>query len=144
LDWLFDRCGDEAMDRRSFIAGGAALWAATPQLAEAQAGWVLLGSRTVNWAAGGDSITVRAGGPVSALSFRTRGGEIFITNVEVSFNRGGQERIPVNMRIRPNMRSNVVRLQSSNREIRRIHFRYRRVNTRGPAMRTTIEVFGRR
>jgi hypothetical protein len=143
VDWLFDRCGDETMDRRSLIAGGVAFWATMPQLAVAQAGWVLLGSRTVNWASGGDRIMVRAAGPVSALSFRTRGGEIFITTVEVSFSRGGQQRIPVNMRIRPNLRSNTVRL-SGPRELRRIDFRYRRVNTRGATVATTVEVFGRR
>lgn len=132
------------MDRRSFIAGGAAFWAATPHLAAAQAGWILLGSRTVNWAAGGDRISVRTAGPISALSFRTRGGELFITNVEVSFSKGGQERIPVNMRIRPNVRSNVVRLRNTSRDLRRIDFRYRRVSSRGATTRTTVEVFGRR
>jgi hypothetical protein len=132
------------MDRRSFIAGGAALWAAMPQLATAQAGWVRLGSRTVNWASGRDSITVRAAGPIGALSFRTRGGEIFITSVEVLFSRGRQERIPVNMRVRSNVRSNIVRLRTPSSDIRRIDFRFRRVSAGGSMRTTTLEVFGRR
>jgi hypothetical protein len=106
---------------------------------------MLLGSRTVNWASGSDSINVRAVGPISGLSFRTRGGGIFITSVEVSFSRGGgRERIPVNMQIQPGRRSSTVWLRSRNRDLRRIDFRYRRVSSRGGGGRTTIEIFGRR
>lgn len=132
------------MDRRSFIAGGAALWALAPQLATAQPGWVLLGSRSVNWASGRDSIMVRNVGPVSALSFRTRGGEIFITSVDVVLGGGRQERIPVNMRVRPGSRSNFVRLRAPSPNIRHIDFRFRRVAPRGSTRPTTVEVFGRR
>jgi hypothetical protein len=131
------------VDRRSFIAA-VALWAATPRLAAAQ-GWVLLGSRTINWASGRDSIMAsRAWRPVSMLSFRTRGGEIFLTNVEVSFTTGGRERIPVHMWARQNLRSNPIRLRNLNRDIRRIDFSYRRVAPGRGAMRTTLDVFGRR
>ena len=134
------------MDRRNFIVGGVALCAAAPQLASAQgAGWTLLGSRTVNWTTNRDSILVRAAGPISALSFRTRGGELFITDIEVFFGRGGApSRIPVNTRVQPNRRSNPIWVRGSNRDIRRIDFRYRRVNSRGGTRRTTVEVFGRR
>jgi hypothetical protein len=132
------------MDRRTFVAG-IVLWAATPQLVAAQAGWVLLGSRTVNWTTGRSSITAtRAWGPIGSLSFRVRGGEIFIRDAEVSFVGGGRERIPVNMRLRQNMRSHTVRLRNRNREIRRIDFAFRRVSPGGGARRTTVEVFGRR
>jgi hypothetical protein len=132
------------MDRRGFIAGGAAFWALMPQLATAQAGWVLLGSQTVNWTSGRDSIMVRRAGPVGALSFRTRGGEIFITNVEVAFSRGSLERIPVNMRVRSSVRSKSVWLRTPRSDIRRIDFRFRRATPRGSTRRTTVEVFGRR
>jgi hypothetical protein len=130
------------VDRRSFIAA-VALWSAMPRLAAAQ-GWILLGSRTVSRPTGRDSImTSRAWRPVSALSFRARGGDIFITDVEVSYARGGREIIPMNARLRGNMRSNPVRLRNFNREIRRIDFSWRRVTPRGAPVRTTLDVFGR-
>lgn len=135
------------MDRRNFVVGGVALFAAAPQLADAQgAGWTLLGSRTVNWASSRDSILVRSIGPMSALSFRTHGGELFITEVELFFSRGGPapRRMPVSLRVRPNRRSSPVFLRGDGRDIRRIDFRYRRVNARGATRRTTVEVFGRR
>jgi hypothetical protein len=133
------------VDRRHFIAGGVALWAAAPQLAVAQAGWTLLGSRTVNWASGRDSIMVsRSRSPFSALSFRARGSEIFLTSVEVSFAQGGRERLPVNMRLRSNLPSNSIRLSGPAREIRRVDFRFRRATPGGTSRRTTVQLFGRR
>jgi hypothetical protein len=132
------------MDRRTLVAG-IALWAATPQFVAAQAGWVFLGRRTVNWASGRDSIMLTpTSGPLSALSFQTRGGELLLTSIEISSGRGGRERIPVNMRLRPNVRSNMVRLRNPTSNIRRIDFMYRRVNRTGANRPTTIEVFGRR
>jgi len=128
------------MDRRHFIAGGMA-FAATPRLAAAQAGWTLLGSRNVNWSVGRDSIMVVRRGPLSALSFIPRGGEIFITNVEVSFARGGTQRLPLNMRLRPNLRSSILRLRFTN-DVRRIDFWYRRPPPGRPP-RTILDVFGR-
>jgi hypothetical protein len=133
------------VDRRRFIAGGVAFWAAMPGLAVAQAGWILLGSRTVNWASGRDSIMVaRARGPLSALSFRARGGEIFMKNVEVSFVSGGRERLPMNTRLHSNLRSGAISLRGPARDIRRVDFRYRRVTPRGATRRTVVELFGRR
>jgi hypothetical protein len=132
------------VDRRNFIAGGAALWA-MPGLAAAQPGWIRLGSRTINWAGGRNSIVVaRNAGPISALAFRARGGDIFITNVEVSFVNGGRDRLPVNTRLRPNLLSSAVMLRGFNRDIRRIDFAFRRVARGGPTRITTVEVFGRR
>jgi hypothetical protein len=133
------------VDRRGFIAGGVALLAAMPRFAVAQAGWMLLGSRTVNWTSGRDSIMVaRARGPLSALSFRARGGEIFINSIEVSFAGGGRERLPMNMPLRPNLRSNAIRLRGPARDIRRVDFRFRRATPRGTTRRTVVELFGRR
>lgn len=129
------------MDRRHFIAGGMAFWAAAPGLAVAQPGWMLLGSRSVNWAGGRDSIMVARRGPISALSFISRGGEIFLTRVEVTFGRGRVQRMPVNMRLRPNLRSPIVRLRSTS-DIRHVDFWYRRPSGRPP--RTILDVFGRR
>jgi hypothetical protein len=132
------------MDRRTLIAG-IALWAATPQFVAAQPGWILLGSRTVNWASGRDSIMVAGRpGPLSALSFGVRRGEIFIRNVDVVFARGGRQSIPVNARVRSNMGSTSVRLRGSPSDIRRIDFSFRRVSPGSSAGRTTVEVFGRR
>jgi hypothetical protein len=132
------------MDRRSFIAAGLASWAVAPPLATAQGGWVLMGSRMISWTSSRDSIMVtRTWGPINALSFRTRGGELFLTNIEVSFTRGGRDRIPMNMRVRPNVRSNTIRLRNRNGDVRRVDFTYRRVNG-GGSMRTTLELFGRR
>jgi len=137
--------GDGTMHRRSFITGGAALVAtAMPRVAMAQrSGWVLLGSRPVNWAAGRDSIMVHSGMPIRDLSFRTRGGELFITSVAVSFSGGAHERVPLNARVRPNTRSNVVRLREPRSDIHRIDYSFRRA-MRAPPPGTRVEVFGRR
>jgi hypothetical protein len=104
-----------------------------------------LGSRTVNWSSGRDSImVVGRTGPLSALSFGVRRGEIFIRNVDVIFARGGRQTIPVNTRVRANMRSTSIRLRGSPGDIRRIDFSFRRISPGGGAGRTTVEVFGRR
>jgi hypothetical protein len=119
------------------------LLASAPHLARAQAGWVLLGTRMISWTSSRDSINAtRSFGPISAISFRTRGGELFLTNIEVSFSRGGRERIPTNTRVRSNMRSNTIRLRTRG-DIRRVDFSYRRVSA-GGTQRTTLELLGRR
>lgn len=83
---------------------------------------MLLGSSPVNWEAGRGSIRVHGGAPIRDLSFRTRGGELFITSVAVSFRGGASEREPLNARVRPNTRSNVVRLREARSDIERIEY----------------------
>jgi hypothetical protein len=121
-----------------------AFWAAAPRLAAAQAGWILLGSRTINWTSGRDTMLVPRGRAVSSLALRTRGGEIFITNLELAFAQGGRERVPMNMRVRADRLSMPVRLRNRNSDIRRIEFWYRRASPGGSIRRTSLEIFGRR
>jgi hypothetical protein len=132
------------MDRRAFLAGSLAAVAAAPGIAVAQAGWVLLGTRNINWGMSRDTFVVtRNRDPVQAISFRTRGGEVFITDVEVFFVGGGRpERIPTRSRIRPNSRSNSIRLRTTDRAISRVDFHY---NKRfwGRRASTALELHGR-
>jgi hypothetical protein len=89
-------------------------------------------------------MVMRARGPLTALSFRARGGEIFITSAEVSFAQGGRERLPVNARLRSNMLSTPIRLRTPASDIRRVDFRFHRVAAGGTSRRTVVELFGRR
>lgn len=129
------------MDRRAFLAASLAAVAA-PGLAIAQPGWVLLGTLNVNWGRNRDSFWVtRNRSPMDSISFRTRTGEVFITNVEVFFVRGMSERIPTRSRIRPQSRSNAIRLRNNTRAISRVDFNYSK--PRSSRISTRLELYGR-
>ncbi|MES2035964.1 MAG: hypothetical protein V4466_17490 [Pseudomonadota bacterium] len=132
------------MDRRNFLAGALALLAAAPKAAVAQGRWILLGSRMVSGTFSRDSIPVfRSRNPITALSFRTRGGEVQISDIEVIFTRGRSERLMTRVTARPNLQSRTITLRTRDREIRRVEFTYRRARTSSRS-RITLELYGRR
>lgn len=133
------------MERRNFLLGGLALLAAVPQQVLAQGvRWRLLGQRTVHGTFSRDSIPVfRGSNPLSALSFRTRGGEVQISDIEVIFVRGRSERMPSRVTARANSNSTPIMLRSRNQEIRRVEFTYRRSRVPNRSS-VTIELHGRR
>lgn len=132
------------MDRRNFLVGALAVLAAAPQKVLAQGRWTLLGTRMVSGTFSRDSIPVfRGRNPITALSFRTRGGEVQISDIEVIFTRGRSERILSRVTARPNLQSRTITLRTRDREIRRVEFTYRRARTSNRS-RITIELHGRR
>jgi len=132
------------MDRRNFFLGGLAFLVAAPQAALAQARWTLLGSRRVSGTFSRDSIPVfRGSNPLGQLSFRTRGGQVEISDIEVIFVRGRSERVLQRVTARANMHSTPIRLRARNQEIRRVEFAYRRPRTANRSI-ITLELHGRR
>lgn len=130
------------MDRRTFLLGAAAVSTLAAGGAQAQGAWMRLGSRTVRWRSSRESIMVSRTGPISQLQFRSRGAPIFITSVDVIFDRGS-ERLQLHDQLRSHFPSRTLRLRNRDRSIRRVEFSFRRRHNT-PTASTTVEVFGRR
>lgn len=130
------------MDRRTFLFSALATSVIGSSAAEARSAWVQLGSTTLRWRTNRETIPAFPRGPINNLQFRTRTEPVFITTVDVFFDRE-RERLVPDQRIWSGAPSRVLALRHRGREIRRVEFDVRRQGHArlSPA---SVELYGRR
>ncbi|MBO9623572.1 MAG: hypothetical protein J7500_12760 [Sphingomonas sp.] len=102
-----------------FLLAGAAL-ALTSSPAEAQRRWVTLGSTTVGLGLDHDSIRVRNSGRHRQVRLCVSRNTVFINSYRVGFLRGGEQWVPVRMRLRPGTCSAITNLRRAPQSIRTV------------------------
>ena len=132
------------MDRRTFMLGLAAapMALALPETAEAQQGWVRLGTRRVNGFIDVDRIPVGDGaGTFRSLRVRVRGNALRLFDMTVRYGNGVDDSIPVRAIIPAGGYTRVLDLRGGNRFIRFVQFTYGRLPT--GARPTFVDLYGR-
>ena len=128
------------LSRRSLLAGLFVAAAALTPLQAYAAGWVTLGSRTVNLF--GDHDTIRVGltsGVFSKIRMSVRGNAVFMRDLHVTFGNGSSTDVPVRFMFLPGTASRVIDLPGAARFIRRIDMTYNRLPVGG---RATVTIQG--
>ena len=138
----------EEHSRRAFVKGALAVsalgilspataWAAAPGR------WILIGTRTVNFAAERNMVPVTfLAGAFTHLQLRVHGNTVTMNELKVRFSDGEWVTLPVRARIRDGGQTRAILLPGGRRYISQIQLYHRTVpNGRG---RATVEVWGQR
>jgi hypothetical protein len=137
------------LSRRTFVRGALAASAlsllspATAWAATAAGGWILIGSRTVNFAADHNTLPVTwLAGEFTHLQLRVHGNAVTMNELKVRFSNGEWVTLPVRARIRDGGQTRAIALPGGRRYISLIQF-YHRSTTNGRG-RATVDVLGQR
>lgn len=129
------------LSRRSLLAGLFVAAAALAPLQAYAAGWVTLGSRTVDLFSDHDTIRVGlTSGLFTKIRMSVRGNAVFMRDLHVTFGNGTSTDVPVRFMFLPGTSSRVINLPGTAHFIRRVDMTYNRLPIGGRAT-VTIEGF---
>ncbi len=140
------------LSRRTFVRGALAVsaltllgparaWAAAAAAAAAK--WILIGSRTVNFAADRNTLPVTwLAGEFTHLQLRVHGNAVTMKELKVRFSNGEWVTLPVRARIRDGGQTRAIPLPGGSRYISLIQL-YHRPTTNGRG-RATVDFLGQR
>jgi len=105
-------------------------------------GYVLLGSREVNFGVDRDTIVIRpARPPIRQLIVVARMNPVEVYNIKVDFAAGGSFDSPATARLFPKRDRIMIDLPGNARQVREVVFRYRKLLN--AARRAVVELWGR-
>jgi hypothetical protein len=132
----------KAMRKTTLILAALLLLAVSPAFLAAEAKFVLLGEKEVNFLVDRDDLVVALkDGMFRRLRFEVENNDLEMLRVTVTFGNGKTETIPVRHVFKEGSRSRLIDLPGQKRIIRRITFFYRTVG-RLVEGRALIRVYG--
>lgn len=104
-------------------------------------GWHKIGETTVNFRTESDEILLIGADRFTALKFKVTDAPVLIKSIEVFFDKGDTQKIPVEMTLKASGESDAVPLEGGERKVKRISFIYKTLSN--PAdNKARIEVSG--